>query len=927
MHNGGIPGSGSPTNKGVDPYLATRGESGWTTKYVGIPADGTPSSAPFASPLLGASDDLGTFAFGGDGICSPCFGDGTSGIPLRGPDGKLTQAMAGDQDPGAPRRPDGLVRKSLSADGSHLVFGSADQFESDGNGNGDVSIYDRDLDSGRTQVVSKTPAGTNLPCLQGAGNCHSPVDKAGIAELDVSEDGSRIVVAQLVSTDAKGNHYWHPYMHVGNSPNTIDLAPGATSGVLFDGMTADGSKVFMTTTDKLLPGDDTDTSADIYVADVGASSATLSLVSVDSDGAPVNDDSCTPPNEPNTWNTAVGDGKCGALAFAGGAGVATESGAFYFLSPEQLDGSEGEVNEANLYLVEPGADPRFVAVLDSSAGKPEPARLPFELGDREHITGLTGGPESLAVDQRNGDLYVLERGEEKISRFDSSGAPKNFTAAQPYVSGNEILQLESWFSFLQGRDEIAIDSDVGSPMEGTIYATGGLGGRVSIYANSGERVGEIPANEGNAICGVSVDQSNGALYVAELGFGGTQTRIRRFAPVSNTTPIEAADYAETTITAVNGSGCLLAADSGKHVYASSASNDVFENGPTRKYLDANFVPVSLTVEGVPITPKAMKTTAPATDPGNGDVYVDQGDRVVRYDSTGQLIETFGLGDIGAESRGVAIDSDRGYAYVSDTPGGTIVRYDAPLAPKRPVDNPAITHAADQAETHSFGDFQVTPDGRYAAFASVQPLTGFDAFGQLNVFRYDAQEDQIECASCLATNERPDGASSLAADGLSLTDNGKVFFDSVKALVLRDTDDVKDAYELSNGEVQLISTGASQFDSGLLGASADGKDAFFFTRDSLSPLDKNGSVMRIYDAREGGGRFIIPPPPQCAASDECHGPGSIVPPNPPISSLAGSEGSGSEKPPKCRKGYARKHGKCVKKKNKKRNSKRNGRAGR
>ncbi|HEY5977954.1 MAG TPA: hypothetical protein VIT85_08865 [Solirubrobacterales bacterium] len=929
MHNGGIPGSGSPTNKGVDPYLATRGEAGWTTKYIGIPADGTPSTAPFASPLLGAADDLQTFAFGGDGSCSPCFDDGTAGIPLRGPDGKLVQAMEGSQDPADPRRPDGLVLKSLSADGTHLVFGSADQFESDGNNNGDVSIYDRDLTTGQTQVVSKDPDGANLSCLQGAGTCHSPGNKAGIAALDVSADGSRIVVAQRVSTDTKGNHYWRPFMHVGTSPETIELAPGSSSGVHFDGMTADGSKVFMTTTDKLLPAEDTDTSADIYVADVGPSSATLSLVSVDSSGAPINDDGCTPANEPNTWNTAVGDGKCGALAFAGGAGLATDSGAFYFLSPEQLDGSEGEADEANLYRVESGGDPQFVAVLDSSLDKPEAGRLPHELDDQELVTGLEN-PESLAVDQRNGDFYVLERfngfGPSSISRYDSSGAPKAFTDAEVYLSGNAIVDVESWY--FAGRDQIAIDSHVGSPLEGAIYSTSSFGSRVMVYANEGEKIGEIPAIGGNEVCGVAVDQSTGVLYIAELGFGGTQTRVRRFEPISNSVPIDAADYEETRITTVDGSGCSIAVDAGKRIYLSSTSSDIFENGPTRKYFASKFVPVSLTVEGVPITPRSMKTTALATDPANGDVFVDTGDRVVRYDSAGKLTQTFGLGDIGTGSRGVAIDSERGYAYVSDSSAGKVVRYRAPLPPKRPVDNPAITHAADQAGVHSFGDFQVTPDGHYAAFASVQPLTGFDAFGQPNVFRYDAQADEIECASCLATNERPNGASGLASHGLSLADNGKLFFDSYKALVLRDTDDVKDAYELSDGEVQLISTGASQFDSGLLGASADSKDVFFFTRDSLSPLDKNGSVMRIYDARENGGRFIIPPPPQCAASDECHGPGSAVPANPPISSLAGTEAK-APKPIKCRKGYVKKHGKCVKKKKKtkKKKAKRGGRASR
>src|SRR6202012_4625580 len=46
---GAIPGSGHPTNKGGDPYVATRGPDGWTTEYVGLQADGTPSTVPFAS--------------------------------------------------------------------------------------------------------------------------------------------------------------------------------------------------------------------------------------------------------------------------------------------------------------------------------------------------------------------------------------------------------------------------------------------------------------------------------------------------------------------------------------------------------------------------------------------------------------------------------------------------------------------------------------------------------------------------------------------------------------------------------------------------------------------------------------------------------------------------------------------------------------
>src|SRR5207344_3385662 len=103
-------------------------------------------------------------------------------------------------------------------------------------------------------------------CLQGTGSCHSPGDANGIAELDISGDGSHIVLGQKVATDAKGNIYWHLYMTVNDSIRSIDLTPGTTSGALYDGMTSDGSKVYFTTRDALTTGavQDTDTSPDIY---------------------------------------------------------------------------------------------------------------------------------------------------------------------------------------------------------------------------------------------------------------------------------------------------------------------------------------------------------------------------------------------------------------------------------------------------------------------------------------------------------------------------------------------------------------------------------------------------------------------------------------------------------------------------------------
>ena len=80
-----------------------------------------------------------------------------------------------------------------------------------------------------------------------------------------------------------------------------------------------------------------------------------------------------------------------------------------------------------------------------------------------------------------------------------------------------------------------------------------------------------------------------------------------------------------------------------------------------------------------------------------------------------------------------------------------------------------------------------------------------------------------------------------------------------ALAPRDLNHRQDAYEWNGESPELISTGVSPFDSSLLSASADGTDAFFFTRDSLVPQDENGTLAKVYDAREEGG-FPFPPRP-------------------------------------------------------------------
>ena len=66
------------------------------------------------------------------------------------------------------------------------------------------------------------------------------------------------------------------------------------------------------------------------------------------------------------------------------------------------------------------------------------------------------------------------------------------------------------------------------------------------------------------------------------------------------------------------------------------------------------------------------------------------------------------------------------------------------------------------------------------------------------------------------------------------------------------------------------------------------------------------MTKLYDARTNGGFFDVPPPALCAASDECHGPGTRRRRPPPIGTIAGTPGNSAAKED-CKKGFVKKHG--------------------
>jgi hypothetical protein len=291
--------------------------------------------------------------------------------------------------------------------------------------------------------------------------------------------------------------------------------------------------------------------------------------------------------------------------------------------------------------------------------------------------------------------------------------------------------------------------------------------------------------------------------------------------------------------------------------------------------------------------------------------------------------------------------------------------------------------------------RVSPNGRYLAFMSDRSLTGYDnrdansGVPDEEVFLYDADTGQLACASCDPTGARPVGIS-VNGDGFELmisynigvwgnkwlaaniptwtqnakhltnyqprylSNEGRLFFNSVGALVPADVNGKADVYEYEpsgvgscqppgygqsasvvfvekiGGCVGLISAGTSSEESAFMEASETGNDVFFLTLSRLSPQDYDTNL-DIYDAHECTPSSPCAPasalsPPPCSTGDACK---PAPTPQPTIFGAPAGEtfkGAGNPAPPppavvkpkpkaktvKCRKGLRKdeKNGKCV-----------------
>jgi hypothetical protein len=176
-------------------------------------------------------------------------------------------------------------------------------------------------------------------------------------------------------------------------------------------------------------------------------------------------------------------------------------------------------------------------------------------------------------------------------------------------------------------------------------------------------------------------------------------------------------------------------------------------------------------------------------------------------------------------------------------------------------------------SNSIVRIQISPDGDHMALITRARLTPSPTGGHLEMYSFDPGGSGFVCVSCPTNGEAPAHDVEGSQNGLFMSDDGRTFFSTTDALVPQDTDGLRDSYEYVDSRAQLLTTGTADRaeDTGFVGVSSDGVDAYFSTLETLVPQDTVGPFLKFYDARTGGGIPLQREAAPCAAADECHGP--------------------------------------------------------
>ena len=225
--------------------------------------------------------------------------------------------------------------------------------------------------------------------------------------------------------------------------------------------------------------------------------------------------------------------------------------------------------------------------------------------------------------------------------------------------------------------------------------------------------------------------------------------------------------------------------------------------------------------------------------------------------------------------------------------GSIVYFTSPESlAGAPAAEPGVTtnlYVVDEGTIHFIGQTkagdlegtgphqsEVSPDGRFLAFAGFSPMTPEDVSSPFcpssifepheegdcrDVYLYSLATETLTCVSC--GTEPGDGDSNLGGQAQprpanlddeyprAVLNDGTVYFDTPNRLVRQDVNSVDDVYAFRGGTRMLISGGATEAPAHFADATERGEDVLFTTAAPLVGQDIDQNI-DVYDARIEGG---------------------------------------------------------------------------
>jgi hypothetical protein len=266
-------------------------------------------------------------------------------------------------------------------------------------------------------------------------------------------------------------------------------------------------------------------------------------------------------------------------------------------------------------------------------------------------------PSGIAVNQSSGDVYVVDKGNNRVEWFGSTGS--NF---EGQFNGSGLLANENGKvapQALSSPEAVAVDNDPSSPSHGDVYVVDTSQGVIDKFSAIGEYLSQLKETTAGTpfseLHGVAVDHE-GNVWVYQAGdldeFSDTGSFVKGFETGRGTRP-------------------GVAVDSNDDLYLNCCG------GAVVKFSSAGEELVEFSIG---------ETTALAIDPATNNLLVDKENRVDEYATSEERFSApvleFGAGGALSGSHGIAVsDAGAGKAYATESAADEVVVFDAVTLPE------------------------------------------------------------------------------------------------------------------------------------------------------------------------------------------------------------------------------------------------------